>query len=205
MKSYIFTDAAKTWWAQYRCDGMLNSDNQTVLQIRSQNVAGAISNTDLDDAMTALGLPNHVGYRFTEVEFKALAVAINLNLTKAYQDTNDVATYTALTVVAAPSNIVLAVGSATPVGDVTNVAIPDAGGIDMTGAVIGWVDATANKVKITVTNAASTASTITVNGVAYTSGADLALADTTTLTVVITTTRAGYFTTVRTLVISVSA
>ena len=103
MKRYIFTDLAKTWWAEYRVDGMLNSDNQTVLQISSKNAAGVVSTTDLDPVMVAIGLPNQVGYRFTEVEFKALAVAKNLNLTKQFLGAEDVATYAALTVQTAPT------------------------------------------------------------------------------------------------------
>ena len=286
MKSYIFTDFGKTWWAQFRCDGMLNSDNQTVLQIRSQNVAGVISNTDLDDAMTALGLPNHVGYRFTEAEFKALAMALNLNLTKQYQDTADVATYAALlvqatptfspvagpiafgatvtitsassdaiyytldgtvpttasprqsvtacvidantkiliamavkagkyqsvvgvasytqAVAAVPTNVVLAVGGATPVAGVTNVAIPADGATDTTGAVTGWAADTANKIKITVTGAEGTTNAITINGGAYVSAADYAITAAEDLTIVITTTKTGCVTTVRTFTITVA-
>lgn len=108
-------------------------------------------------------------------------------------------------VAAAPTSVVLAVGGATPVGGVTNVAIPAAGAVDNTGKVTGWVAVTANKIKITVTNAANTASALTVNGAAYTSGDDYAIAAVGTLTVVLTTTRANYKTQVRTFTIDVTA
>jgi hypothetical protein len=89
MKKYIFTDQDKTWWAEYRVDGMLNSDNQTVLQIRSKSSTGVISNTDLADEMIVIGLPNQVGHRFTEVEFTTFANTKSLRLIKTYQDTAD--------------------------------------------------------------------------------------------------------------------
>jgi hypothetical protein len=108
-------------------------------------------------------------------------------------------------VAAAPTNVVLAVGSATPVGGVVNVAIPAAGATDNTGKVTGWVTGTANKIKITVTDAANTASTLTINGAAYVSAADYAITAVGTLTVVLTTTRANYKTQVRTFTIDVTA
>lgn len=286
MKKYIFTDQDKTWWAEYRVDGMLNSDNQTVLQISSKNAAGVISTTDLDPAMVTIGLPDKVGYRFTEVEFKALAVAKNLNLTKQFLGSEDATLYAALTpqttptfnpvagsvawgstitiasasadaiyytldgtvpttasanqattpcvvgdgasivraiavksgkyqslvgqaiytqaAAAAPTNAVLAVGTSNPVGGVTNVAIPAAGATDETGAITGWVTNTADEIKFTVTDAANTTSTIKINGVAYTSGDEYTIAAAEDLTVVVTTTRENYATTVRTFIISVA-
>jgi len=106
---------------------------------------------------------------------------------------------------AAPTAINFAVGGATPVGGVTDPVVPAAGGTDSTGAVTGWAASTANKFKITVTDAASTASTITINGAAYISTEDYEIAAATPLTVVITTTRENYATTVRTLTVAVTA
>lgn len=106
---------------------------------------------------------------------------------------------------AAPSNVVLAVGSTAPVGGVTNVAIPLDTATDNTGKVIGWVTGSADKIKITVTNAASTASTMTINDVAYVSGTDYVIGAASTRTVILTTTRAGYKNTVRTFTIDVAA
>jgi hypothetical protein len=67
---------------------------------------------------------------------------------------------------------VLAVGSTNPVGGVTNVAIPAAGGTDTTGAVTGWVATTADKIKFTVTDTGAAVSTIGINTGPYTSEAD---------------------------------
>lgn len=107
-------------------------------------------------------------------------------------------------VAAAPTSVTLAVGGATPVGGVVGVTIPAAGATDNTGKVTGWVAGTANKIKITVVDAANTASTMTINGGAYVSGADYAIAAVGTLTVVLTTTRANYKTQVRTFTIDVT-
>ena len=76
----------------------------------------------------------------------------------------------------APSAIHLAVGSTAPVGGVTDVQIPAAGATDTHGAVTGWVATTADKIKFTVTDVSPAASTITINGVAYTSGTDYTIA-----------------------------
>ena len=105
----------------------------------------------------------------------------------------------------APTSIHLAVGSATPVAAVTDVAIPAAGATDTHGAVTGWVASTANKIKFTVTNGGSAASTIRINGSAYTSGADYAIASTSNLTIVVTTTETGKTTAIRTFKITVAA
>jgi uncharacterized protein (TIGR02145 family) len=102
-----------------------------------------------------------------------------------------------------PSSIVLAVGGTAPVGGVTNVAIPAVGGTDTTGVITGWVVTTADKIKFTVTDGGSATSTITINGGAYTSGADYQVVPTTTLpSVVVTTTEAGKITAVRTFTIA---
>jgi uncharacterized protein (TIGR02145 family) len=102
-----------------------------------------------------------------------------------------------------PSSIVLAVGSTAPVGGVTNVAIPAQGATDTTGVITGWVATSADKIKFTVTDAGSATSTITINGSAYTSGADYKIVPTTSLpTVVVTTAEAGKLTATRTFVIT---
>jgi hypothetical protein len=104
-----------------------------------------------------------------------------------------------------PSNVVLAVGSTAPVGNVTNVAIPAAGGTDYTGRVTGWVTSTHDKIKFTVTNGGSATSNITINSVAYTSGNDYTIAAASNLTVAVNTTETGKSSCLRTFVISVSA
>lgn len=108
-------------------------------------------------------------------------------------------------VAAAPTSVTLAVGGADPVGGVVDVVVPAAGAIDDTGKVTGWVTGTADKIKITVVDAANTASTLTIDTVAYTSGDDYTIAAVGTLTVVLTTTRANYKTQVRTFTIDVTA
>jgi hypothetical protein len=104
----------------------------------------------------------------------------------------------------APVSAVLSVGSVTPVGGVTNVAIPAAGATDSTGAVTGWVSGTANKIKFTLTDGGSAVSTIKINGGAYTSGNDYTITSTSSLTIIATTTEAGKASVTRTFVISVS-
>jgi hypothetical protein len=86
-----------------------------------------------------------------------------------------------------------------------NVAIPAAGATDNTGKVTGWVATTADRIKFTVTDAGAATSTITINGVAYTSGADYIIAAAGTLTIVVTTTEAGKATGVRTFTVAVTA
>jgi hypothetical protein len=108
-------------------------------------------------------------------------------------------------VATAPSAVILAVGSSNPVGGVTNVAIPAAGATDTTGTVTGWVTATADKIKFTVTNGGSSASTITINGSPYTSGDNYTISAASTLTIVVTTTETNKVTAVRTFTVSVSA
>ena len=103
-----------------------------------------------------------------------------------------------------PSAITLAVGSANPVGGVTDVAIPAAGATDTTGAVTGWVSGTADMIKFTVTDAGSASSTITIGGDAYTSGANYTIPSTTSLTIIVTTTETGKTTGVRTFTVTVT-
>ena len=205
MKVYRITNLAGTWWAEIGTEDMKTQDNQTICQLRSKYSTNSLNPTDIAPEIVALGLWNQVGRRFTEIELKTLCTAKNWNLTMYYDADSPVTKNTALNPAAAPTNVVLAVGSAEPVGGVVNVAIPASGETNSTGAVTGWATGTADKIKITVTNAASTASTITINGDTYTSGQDYTIAAAEDLTVVLTTTRSGYATTIRTFIISVTA
>ena len=105
----------------------------------------------------------------------------------------------------APTNIVLAVGSAQPVGGVTNVAIPAAGATDTTGAVTGWRTSTADKIKFTVTDGGSASSAITINSAAYTSGNDYTITAASNLTIVVTTSETGSTSATRTFTVSVAS
>jgi hypothetical protein len=100
---------------------------------------------------------------------------------------------------------VLAVGSTNPVGGVTNVAIPAAGGTDTTGAVTGWVATTADKIKFTVTDTGAAVSTIGINTGPYTSEADYTITAPSGLMIVVTTTETGKVTGVRTFTVTVAA
>jgi uncharacterized protein (TIGR02145 family) len=101
-----------------------------------------------------------------------------------------------------PSSITLAVGSTAPVGAVTNVAIPASGATDTTGVITGYVATSADKIKFTVTDNGGT-STITINGSAYTSGADYQIIPTTSFpTIVVTTTQSNRTTSVRTFIVT---
>ena len=133
----------------------------------------------------------------TAVTVKALAV-------KAGYDDSDIgsATYTQAAATA-PSNIVLAVGSANAVGGVTNVAIPEAGATDTTGAVTGWIADTNDKIKFTVTDA-SGSSTITINGNDYLSGTNYQIPSTSSLSIIVTTTETGKITGTRTFTVTVA-
>lgn len=102
----------------------------------------------------------------------------------------------------APS-AVLALGSAGPVGGVTNVTIPAAGATDETGTVTGWVYGSADTIKFTVTDAGAATSTISINGVAYTSGDNYTITVASDLTIVVTTTETGKITGVRTFTVRV--
>ncbi len=115
-----------------------------------------------------------------------------------------VKSFTTQATATAPSSIVLAAGSSNPVGGVTNVAIPAAGGTDSTGAVTGWVGGTNDRIKLTVTDGGSAASAITINGASYTSGADYTIGSAASLTVVVTTSEAGRLDAVRTFTIAVT-
>ena len=110
-----------------------------------------------------------------------------------------------LPVATAPTSITLAVGSANPVGGVTNVSIPAAGGTDTTGRVTGWVTTTASNIRFTVINGGAATSTITINGSAYTSGNDYNIAALGSLTIVVTTSEVDRSTVTRTFTIPVAA
>lgn len=103
-----------------------------------------------------------------------------------------------------PSSITLAVGSTAPVGGVTNVAIPSAGATDTTGAIRGWITGTHDNIKFTVTDGTG-ASTITIGGSPYTSGANYVVPSTSSLSIVVTTTESGKTSASRTFTISVTA
>jgi len=104
----------------------------------------------------------------------------------------------------APTSITLATGTVNPVGGVTNVAIPAAGGTDTTGRVTGWAETTASNIRFTVVNGGSATSTITINGGAYTSGNNYNILSLTPLTIVVTTSEAGRSTVIRTFAIPVA-
>jgi hypothetical protein len=132
------------------------------------------------------------------ITLKALAV-------KAGYDNSAVGSVTYTQAAATvPSSIVLAVGTSNPVGGVTNVQIPAAGGTDSTGAVSGWVTGSADEIRFTVTDGGSASSTITINGSDYVSGSDYVIPSASDLTVVVTTTESGKITGVRTFTITVS-
>jgi len=105
----------------------------------------------------------------------------------------------------APSGVELAVSSTNPVGGVTNVAIPDPGQTDTTGAVNGWRADTADQINFIVTDAGNATSIITIDGTPYTSGDDYIIASTDPFTIVVTTTETGKTTAVRTFVVSVTS
>ncbi len=102
-----------------------------------------------------------------------------------------------------PSNIELEIGGTHPVGGVTNVTIPAVGTTNASGAVTGWVTGTNDKIKFTVTDAGGT-SAITINTDAYTNGTDYQIANTSGLTIVVTTTELGKVTAVRTFTLTVA-
>lgn len=88
MKFLIVKDYTGLWEAEYRTAGMKNSDNESVVAIKSRryvNGAWVENYTDIDDQMIALGLPNHLGYRFNEAQMTALAASKNLTLIKKYE------------------------------------------------------------------------------------------------------------------------
>ncbi len=103
-----------------------------------------------------------------------------------------------------PSDIYLTPGSILPVGAVVDVAIPAAGGTDITGKVLGWVANTACNIRFTVVDAGSAHSTITIRGSSYASGNNYKITSTATLTIVVTTTETGRAPAVRTFLVSVA-
>ena len=103
-----------------------------------------------------------------------------------------------------PSAITLSKGSTRPVYAVSNVALPLSGGTDATGTVTGWVYGEAETIKFTVTDSGAAASSITINGAAYTSGSDYIITSTSPLNIVVTTSETNKATEVRAFIVSVT-
>jgi DNA segregation ATPase FtsK/SpoIIIE-like protein len=122
--------------------------------------------------------------------------------------TTAVRTFT-VAVTAAPyataPTVALTAGDATAPTVATDVALPLPGATDTTGAVTGWITATNETIKFTVTPGAAGESTITINDGAYISGADYVITAATPLTIVVTTTETGKTTAVRTFTVAVTA
>ena len=97
----------------------------------------------------------------------------------------------------APASISLSVGGTNPVGGVTNVLMPAAGGTDTTGQVTGWISGSADTIKFTVVDTSPASSTITIDSSPYTSGSDYTITSTSSLTIVVTTSESGMATEVR--------
>ena len=104
---------------------------------------------------------------------------------------------------AAPSTIVLAVGGTDPVYAVTSLGYIGGEGLNTSGAVT-WGSVNRNHIKFTVTDTPPAVSTITINGGAYTSGAEYVITSSASLTIVVTTTESGKATVVRTFVVAVT-
>ena len=89
MKFLIVKDYNGLWEAEYHTSGMKDSDNESVVAIKSRrkNILNqwVENHTDIDDEMIALGLPTHLGFRFNEAEMVALANEKNLTLIKYYE------------------------------------------------------------------------------------------------------------------------
>lgn len=89
MKFLIVKDYTGLWEAEYRTAGMKNSDNESVVAIKSRrkNQLGqwVENHTDIDDEMIALGLPNLLGHRFNEAQIVELAASKNLTVIKKYE------------------------------------------------------------------------------------------------------------------------
>jgi peptidoglycan hydrolase-like protein with peptidoglycan-binding domain len=105
---------------------------------------------------------------------------------------------------ATPSAVALAPGVTNPVSQAANSFIPLPNATNATGIVNSWVTGTKDRIKFTVTDTTGV-STITINGSAYTSGADYILTSTATPTIVVTTTEGGKLNGVYTFTIAVSA
>jgi hypothetical protein len=92
-----------------------------------------------------------------------------------------------------------------PVGGVTNVVVPAAGGTDNTGKITGWVTGTADEIKITVVDGGAAVSTMTIDSVAYVSGDEYTVLAALTITVVLSTTEVNKTAVTRTFTIDVAA
>jgi hypothetical protein len=104
-----------------------------------------------------------------------------------------------------PSAFVLAAAVLNPVGGVTNVAIPEAGGTDSTGTISDWIATTNANIKFTVTDISPATSTIKINGANYVSGSSYAITVASPLTIVVTTAQVGAITVIRTFTVGVLA
>jgi len=85
MKYYKFENFDKTWYAEYRVDGMQNSVAQKITSIRSKYNTTA-NFVDLLPELVVMGLPNQVSADFSEVAWKAFADEKNMTLIKIYED-----------------------------------------------------------------------------------------------------------------------
>ena len=101
-----------------------------------------------------------------------------------------------------PLSIVLSGGDGTPVTVTTNVAIPAPGETDTTGSIV-WQFAAADMLKLTVVDNGGVSS-ITLDNNVYTSGTNHIVIFTAPITIVVTTTKAGCTTAVRTFTVTVA-
>lgn len=177
-----------------------------------ENTADKIKFTVIDDgaatsAIEINGVPYTSGTDYTVLSTSSASIVVTTSETGK---TTAVRTFIVSVIsdpavlATAPSEVALAVGSATPVGSVTNVAIPAASATDNTGDIADWITTTADKIKFTVTDVGAATSAITINGTSYTSGADYTVLSTSNVSVVVTTSEADKITTTRTFIVSVS-
>lgn len=85
MKYYRIEDYAKTWFVEYRVDGMQNSTTEKILSFRNQGVGKAVNVTEIEPEFIALNLPNHLGTEVTEAGLIALCTTNNWRLVKQYE------------------------------------------------------------------------------------------------------------------------
>jgi hypothetical protein len=89
MKFFTVKDYTGLWEAEYRTAGMKTSDNESVVGIssrRKDNQGNWVrNNLELDDQMIAMGLPDKLGYRFSEAQLVAMAASKNLTVIKRYE------------------------------------------------------------------------------------------------------------------------
>ena len=177
-------------------------DGTTTAQVTAGTLAGVVGNESVSITATATydSATGGTGKTITVVYTLGGADAGNYIKPVDYS----VATGVIIESASAPSSVTLAVGGTAPVGGVVNVALPTAGATDATGMITGWVATTADTIKFTVTDTAPATSTITVNGSAYTSGADYQVTASATgiTTIIVTTTETAKATAIRTFTIT---